>query len=567
MNWVLGIGGFSHDASAALLCDGELVAAVQEERLTRIKHIGGFPYKSVAYCLEAGGIKPTDILAIAFYAKKTNWDGYLLDSLKAALRNIGTTFSKKREFINNIGFRVYRSLSFRAELARFFYKMEFSRRIFFFYDHHSCHAASAFYSSPFKEAVILCVDAGGDGKSTTMWVGKGNRLHSIGKPMRHPHSLGLLYGKITQYLGFTGAGDEYKVMGLAAYGKPAYLGKLRELIIFEKDGLRLNLDYFNQYDYSLSARFHEHFGPPRKMGDKITNHYQNMASSLQKLYEEALVHLAEVLKRQTGIKNLALAGGTALNCKANGRLLLTGEFDHIYVPAGASDIGTSIGAAQYHFHHRMRKPRNFVMKTDFWGPEYSDDEILEELKRASLSFKTVSDPAGTAAEHIAEGEIVGWFQGRMEFGPRALGNRSILADPSEEYIKDRVNKTIKFREEFRPFAPSCLREKVSDFFHTDVDSPYMTFTLDVLPERKGSITGVVHVDGTARLQTISKEDQPLYYAVIQRFYQLTGIPAVLNTSFNLAGEPIVCSPYDALRTFFTCGMDTLIMGNYMVRKR
>ncbi|MGD2125155.1 MAG: carbamoyltransferase [Desulfobacteraceae bacterium] len=566
MNWILGIGGYSHDASAALLCDGTLVAAVQEERLTRIKHIGGFPFKSIIYCLEAGGIKPEDISAIAFYAKKSNWDGYLIDAMKAPFRNIGFALANTKNFLYSVGFRTYKSLNFRAELERFLYKTGFNKKMFFFYDHHSCHAASAFYSSPFNEAIILCVDAGGDGKSTTMWVGKENELLTIEDPIKHPHSLGLLYGKITQFLGFTGAGDEYKVMGLAAYGRPAYFDSLKDMIKFEDHGYRLNMEYFNPYDYSLSDKFKEKFGPPRNPKDEITDHYANLAASLQRLYEEAVLHLTLGAKRQTGIKNLTIAGGAALNCKANGLLLASGEFDKIFVPAGASDTGTCIGAAQYHYHHTMKMPRHFTMKTDTWGPEYKDKEILEELNRSGLNYEVLSDPAHKAAELIASGKIIGWFQGRMEFGPRALGNRSILADPRKKDIKDRVNKTIKFREQFRPFAPSCLRDKVRDYFAIDVDSPFMTFTLDVLRDRQNTIQGVVHVDGTARLQTVSVEDQPLYYELIHRFYELTGVPVVLNTSFNLAGEPIVCSPYDALRTFFTCGMDALIIGKYLVVK-
>lgn len=568
MTWTLGIGGYSHDASAALLRDGKLVAAVQEERLTRIKHIGGFPYKSIEYCIEVGGIGPKDISAIAFYAKKSNWDRLLLGALKASFLNIRDTLSDTQGFIDTIGNRVYKSLRFRAELRRFFFETGFGKAIFYDYDHHACHAASAFYSSPFDKAVILCIDGAGDGKTTSAWIGRGNVISEIDLGIRHPHSLGLVYHRVTEYLGFLSSGDEYKVMGLAAYGEPVYLNKLRNMIILHTDGsYRLNMNYFKyQYQFSLSEKFYKTFGPPRKKDDEVTEHYANMAASLQRLFEEVLIHLALELKKRTGLKNLAISGGSALNCRGNGKLLLKGEFDSIFVPPGASDLGTSIGAAQYHYHQVLRKPRACHMKRDDWGPGYGDEEILEELNRSGLKYKRLVHPAATAAELIAEGNIVGWFQGRMEFGPRALGYRSILADPRRKDVKDRINKTIKFREEFRPFAPSILREYVKAYFNADVNCPFMTFTLDVLPEKRSEILGIVHVDGTGRLQTVSKEDQPLYYSLISKFNELTGVPVVLNTSFNLAGEPIVCSPHDAIRTFYTCGIDVLVMGHYLVRK-
>lgn len=569
MYWVLGIGGYSHDASAALLCDGQLIAAVQEERLLRNKHIGGFPYKSISYCIKAGGIKSTDISAIAFYTKKSNWDGYLWNVVKFALRNFSYTLTNLKGFVHSFGYRAHKCINFRADLERFFYETRFEKGLFHDYDHHACHAASAYYSSPFDEALVLCVDGGGDGKTTTAWIGKGNRLSEIHLGIKHPHSLGLIYHRITEYLGFLSSGDEYKVMGLAAYGKPVYFDKLKNIIIFQKGGAyKLNMEYFNyQYQYSLSNKFYKNFGPARREDEEINEHYVNMAASVQKLFEEVIIHIAVELKNKTDINNLALSGGTALNCKSNGRLMLTKVFDNIFVPPATSDLGTSIGAAQYHYHHVMQHPKTFHMKSDDWGPEYSNEEILEEFNRSGLKYESLSDPAFTAAKLIADGNIVGWFQGRMEFGPRALGYRSILADPRQKDIKDRINKTIKFREEFRPFAPSILREYVKDYFNVDVDCPFMTFTFDVLPEKRKSIQGIVHVDGTGRLQTVSKEDHPLFYSLIAHFERLTGIPVVINTSFNLAGEPIVCSPYDAIRTFFTCGMDALIIGKYLVRKR
>lgn len=567
MSYILGLGGYSHDASAALLCDGRLVAAVQEERLTRIKHVGGFPYESIRFCLKEACLRKEDIAAIAFYSKKSNWDGFLYRLLQQSVRHLPYTLSHSLGFVHSVGYRVQKSLNFRADCARFFFETGFSKKIFHDYDHHACHAASSFYGSPFDRAIILCVDGGGDGKTTSGWIGENNRIREIDLGIRAPHSLGLLYTRITRFLGFPSSGDEYKMMGLSAYGKPAYLEQMSKLIHIRNGGYRLNMDYFNyQYEYSFSDRFYKEFGPPRRKDDPITEHYANLAASAQKLFENVLLHLAISLKKRTGIRDLAVSGGSSLNCKGNGALLFSGEFDRIFVPSAASDIGTSIGAAQYHYHHIMGKPRSFVLKTDDWGPSYNDDEILEELQRSGIAYRKVDDPSHTAAELLARGKIVGWFQGGMEFGPRALGHRSILADPRKEDIKDRVNKTIKFREEFRPFAPSCLRERVAEYFNCDIDDPFMTFTVNILPHQRTKVPGIVHVDGSCRLQSVAKEDQPVFHELISKFQELTGVPIVLNTSFNLAGEPIVCSPHDALRTFFTCGMDALVIGNFLITK-
>ncbi len=565
---ILGIGGYSHDASTALICDGKLVAAVQEERLTRIKHQGGIPYKSIRYCLKAGGIKPADVSAVAFYTKKSNWDRILWDVFKDSIKKLNYTIFNMSGFANSIGYRVYKSLNFRADLARFFYETGFSKNTFFDYDHHTCHAASGFYSSPFERAVILCLDSVGDGKTTSFFLGEGHLIKEIFPSIKYPHSIAHVYNRITKYLGFTSSGDEYKVMGLAAYGKPLYFDKLKDLVIYEKDGYRLNMKYFSyQYEYSLSKRFFKEFGAARKKEEAITAHHKNMAASMQKLFEDVLFHLASIVKNKSGFRNLVISGGAALNCKGNGKLLYRGEFDNVFVPPGASDLGTSLGAALYHYHQKLDMPRNFTLETDGLGPEYSDEEIRNALERSVLRYERIENPADTAAKLVADGNIVGWFQGRMEFGPRALGYRSILADPRRESIKDKINKTIKFREEFRPFAPSMLQEYTKEYFNKNISSPFMTFTLDITPANKENLAGVVHVDGSVRLHTVSKEDQPLYYSLIEKFYNLTGVPAVLNTSFNLMDEPIVCSPQDAIRTFFSCGMDVLVIGNYLVRKR
>lgn len=568
MSWILGIGGYSHDASAALLKDGKLTAAVQEERLTRIKHAGGFPYASIKYCLEAGGITEDDVSAVAFYAKRSNWDKYLWDALKASVRHVGYTCSHPRGLVTTVGYRVYRSLNFRADLARFFHDTKFSKRRFFFIDHHACHAAAGYFSSPFDEAIVLCLDGGGDGRTTTAWLGRGARLTELPPSINHPHSLGLIYTRVTRYLGFPAPGDEYKVMGLAAHGKPVYLNKIREMIrLSSSGGYRLNMAYFNyQFDYALSGLFERTFGPPRRHGEPLDERHADIAASLQRLFEEVVLYLSIHLKRRAGIRDIAISGGSALNCLANGRLLSSGEFDRVFVPPAAGDLGTSIGAAQYHYYMALGGTERAELRTDGWGPEFDDDAVLHELTRTGLRFGRLDQPAEAAARILAEGKVVAWFQGRMEFGPRTLGFRSILGDPRSVEIKDRINRTVKFRDEFRPFAPSILREHAKAYFGVDCDSPFMTLTFDVLADKRKEIAGVVHVDNTARVQTVSREDQPLYYDLIDHFYRLTGVPVVLNTSFNLAGEPIVCSPHDALRTFFTSGIDVLIMGRYIVTK-
>ena len=386
MTWVLGIGGYSHDASAALLHNGELVAAVQEERLTRIKHVGGFPYESIKYCLQEGGIQRDDVDAVSFYARKSNWDGYLWDVLKASVLHPRYTMSKPRGFVASVGYRFYRSFNFRADLARFFYETGFDRTRFFDHDHHSCHAAAGYYSSPFDEAIVLCVDGGGDGKTTSGWLGRGAQLEELDLGIRHPHSVGLVYTRITQYLGFLSPGDEYKVMGLAAYGKPVYLDKMREMIRFRSDGsYRVNMKFFNyQFEYSLADRFVTEFGPPRAKGEPVDDRHANVAASVQAVFEEVLLHLAVGLKKRTGIRNLAISGGSALNCLANGMLLASGEFDDIFVPPAASDLGTSIGAAQFHYHQRMGNTTRRELRNDGWGPAYGEEEILEELLRAGV---------------------------------------------------------------------------------------------------------------------------------------------------------------------------------------
>ncbi|OGV37090.1 MAG: hypothetical protein A2X48_04570 [Lentisphaerae bacterium GWF2_49_21] len=568
MYYTLGIGGFSHDSSAALLEDGKLAAAVQEERLSRIKHEGGFPYKSINYCLDSAGIKLDDVSAVAFYAKKSNWDKVLFTLAKDSVLNPIYSISHIRNVAVGFGRRLYMSAQFRAEYERFLVKTKLDRSKFHFYDHHSCHAASAFLCSKYDNAIILCIDSVGDGKTTSGWIGRGNSIIPVDLKIRYPHSIAKIYAKITEFLGFHSLGDEYKVMGLAAYGKPSRIEELRKLVRFLPNGeIKLDMNYFTYHDgYGFSSKFYDVFGLPRGNNTPVDGNYADIAASIQALFEEVVMHHALYLKKSTGIRNLCLCGGTALNSKCNGKLVLTGEFDNIFIPPAASDLGTSIGAALLHWNQKLNKPRSFVLETDALGPRYDDPFIKSELEKYNLKYVETEDPSIAAAKLISKGRIIGWFQGRMEFGPRALGYRSILADTRKAEIKNKINSTIKFREEFRPFAPSILRECVKDYFEKDINCPFMTFTLMIKPDRQSEIQGVCHVDGSGRLQSVAENENPAYYRLIKEFHKITGVPVVLNTSFNLAGEPIVCSPYDAIRTFFTSGMNDLIIGKYILSK-
>jgi carbamoyltransferase len=567
MSTILGIGGFSHDSAAALVVDGKLVAAVQEERLTRVKHVGGIPTNAISYCLETSGLTLADLDAITFYTSRKHWTKLCRSYLRSSASHPVDSLMHPGRFLRRLSWHGYRIISFEAELRRYLVASAIPYGKFFDYDHHLCHAASTFYSSPYDEMSVLCVDAVGDGKTTSFWHADENGLREVSPAVPHPHAIASLYSQITRYLGFHSLGDQYKVMGLASYGTPQYLSEMSKLVERRHGGYRLNSDYFDwREDYRLSPKFSEVFGSARLPDEPIEKRHRDIAASLQSFFEGIVLELATFLKEKTGCETLGLAGGSALNCAANGKILRSGLFKNVFVLPCASDLGTCLGAAQYHAHTKLGEPRNFNLTTDAWGPSFDDAEIEAILRRSGVSFTRSHQIETDTARLIANGDIVGWFQGRMEFGPRALGQRSILADPRAPEVKDRVNMTIKFREEFRPFAPMILRENVEEYFGIDCAMPFMTFAVNAEKEYIDKIPSVVHVDGTSRVQTIDKGASPQLHNLISEFKKLTGVPVLLNTSFNLAGEPIVCSPEDALRTFFTCGMDVLAIGSFLVTK-
>jgi len=559
---ILGIGGYSHDSAAALVCDGQLVAAVAEERLTRVKHQGGVPRKAVRHCLETAGLTPDDIDHIGCYMRPF---------VRLARRLPYRMTQMPRSPVYSAGYMAYEV----AHNALYWYGMRGlcgRKTRLHFMEHHPAHAASAFLVSPFDHAALLSIDYVGEYTATWAGVGVGTKLERL-RTRNYPHSLGVFYSAITDYLGFLRASDEYKVMGLASYGEPEFDEDFRKIIRLRPDGwYDVDLSWMvchyapgSRCGY-FSKKFVNRFGPPRRKGEAIEERHRNIAASAQRLLEDAVLRLATRLHQDTRLTQLCLAGGVALNCSMNGRLLRESPFEAIYVQPAAGDDGIAIGAA-YQLHHRLTgAPRSFVMQDARWGPQYSDEVIRGFLDSAKLAYTTVDDIEAYTARLIAEGRIVGWFQGRAEFGPRALGARSILADPTRPEMKDLLNRYVKHREDFRPFAPSCLEERAGEYFTNCTRSPFMLFVYPVEADKRGRVPAVTHVNGTARVQTVSKAVDPRYYRLIQEFEKLRGVPMVLNTSFNVMGEPIVNSPADAVRCFYTTGIDALVLGDYVLTK-
>jgi carbamoyltransferase len=437
--------------------------------------------------------------------------------------------------------------------------------------HHLAHAASSFFLSPYHEAAVLVVDGLGELTSTSIGHGEGGKIRLLNEQF-FPHSLGLLYSLVTDYLGFEANSDEYKVMGLASYGKPAFYESFSNFVQLTADGMfRLNLEYFNpgfRGPNYLGEKFYKTFGPVRQRGEAVTERHADIAASLQKCLEEAVFHIANHLHNLTGQKQLCLAGGVALNCSMNGKLIERTPFKQVFIQPAANDPGTAIGAAYYVYHQTLGHRRDFQMTHAYLGPEYSNEEIKKALDLAKQMYAFFEEPEllKYAAKLLAEGKIVGWFQGRMEWGPRALGNRSILADPTRSDMKDIINYYVKHREEFRPFAPAVVEERAKEFFEVSEPSPFMLFACRVKEEAKNKIPAVTHIDGTARVQTISRDVNARFYNLIVEFERLRGVPVLLNTSFNIMGEPIVCTPRDAVRCFAACGMDALVIGNFLLEK-
>jgi carbamoyltransferase len=558
---ILGVNAFHGDAAAALVVDGELVAAAEEERFNRIKHCAGFPLEAVRWCLADAGLHPADLDHIAV---SRNPRANLWPKLRRAVRTRPRYVKTRLENARRIG-------DIRGELDRALGTE--TRAEIHNVEHHQAHVASAFFVSPFEEAAILSVDGFGDFASTLLAVGRGNRFEVLDRVL-FPHSLGIFYTALTQWLGFPKYGDEGKVMGLAPYGDPKrHLGRMRELV--RLDGLfELGLDYFSHPRDGVdltwaegtptigrlySNRIVETFGEPRADED--------VAAALQAVLEEAYLHLVRELERRTGLSSICLAGGVALNAVANGRIRPETDFGGVFVQPAAGDSGTAIGAAYWVWNQHLGKPREFVMEHASTGPEYSDDECASAVGAAGLAAAHLADDElfPEVARRIADGEVVGWFQGRMEFGPRALGNRSIVVDPRRADMKDVLNARIKHREPFRPFAPSILAEATGGWFEQDYPSPFMVLVYKTRPERRAQIPAVNHIDDTGRLQTVEQRVNPRYHRLISEFERLTRVPVVLNTSFN-ENEPIVMSPQHALETFAKTKMDVLVLGNLVIRR-
>jgi carbamoyltransferase len=591
--WILGISALYHDSAAAIIHNGHIVAAAQEERFTRIKHDPAFPTNAIQFVIDKAGIRLSEVAAVVFYDKPFLKFERLLESYLATAPKGFRSFCKampvwldEKLFLKNLLVKQLKAID-----------ADFSRDRCRFSEHHFSHAASAYYPSPFDDAVVLTLDGVGEWATTTVARGYQHQLNMV-KEIHFPHSLGLLYSAVTYYLGFKVNSGEYKVMGLAPYGSPRYTDLIfKHLLDLKADGsFRLNLNYFD-YVTGLTMtnkRFERLFGQPRRQPETeaLTTFHMDMAASVQAATEQVVLTMVRSLAQTFDTPNLCLAGGVALNCVANGKIRREGMFSNIWVQPAAGDAGGALGAALGYWHQILEKPRlrplQDQMQGSYLGPEYTLSQIQSQLAEVGAQFSAMStqEMLKTTAQALADGKAVGWFQGRMEFGPRALGGRSILGDPRSDTMQKNLNLKVKFRESFRPFAPSVLSENVSAWFDFEGDSPYMLMVDNVHPERccpmtdeqkalfgidklnvhRSSIPAVTHVDYSARIQTVHKETNPLYHALISQFEALTGCPVLINTSFNVRGEPIVESPQDAFRCFMGCDLDVLVIGNCVMEK-
>ena len=591
---ILGISAFYHDSAAALIDDGKIIAAAQEERFTRKKQDSGFPVKAMEYCLEEAGTELSDIDFIAFYDKPFLKFERLMETYVAYAPKGFESFRMAMPLW--IKEKLFQKSLLRNKLRSHAPDYNWDNRLLFA-EHHQSHAASAFYPSPFESAAILTMDGVGEWTTTSLGLGKGNSVEMV-RELHFPHSLGLLYSAFTYYTGFRVNSGEYKVMGLAPYGEPKYAQLIMDNVVdIKQDGsFRLDLSYF---DFCTGLRmtnekFDALFGaPPRSPESRLTQREMDLAASIQEVTEEIVLRLGRSIAKETGEKNLCLAGGVALNCVANGKLLRDKSFDNIWIQPAAGDAGGALGAALIAHHHFQGQPRKLNgvmdgMKGSYLGPEFAQDDIERRLTAAGAKFTVQSDDEtiDRTATALTEGKAVGWFQGRMEFGPRALGGRSILGDPRDPAMQKTLNLRVKFRESFRPFAPSVLREDVTDWFELDGDSAYMLlvanvkedqrrdmtqeeqalFGIDKLNVPRSTIPAITHVDYSARIQTVHEQTNPRYHALIKSFKDKTGCPIVINTSFNVRGEPIVCTPEDAFRCFMGSGIEVLVVGNCYLAK-
>jgi carbamoyltransferase len=593
---ILGISAYYHDAAACMVIDGEIVAAAQEERFTRKKHDPAFPRHALTYCMTAAGVQPGEIDHVVFYDKPfLKFERLLETYLAFAPRGFTSFFRALPVWLKD---KLFQKRVITGELQELWGKeIDWEQRLLFS-EHHLSHAASAYFPSPFDSAAVLTMDGVGEWSTTSLAIGRGPRL-TVEREIHFPHSLGLLYSAITYYTGFKVNSGEYKVMGLAPYGEAKYAGLIRDHLIDIKDdgSFALNMEYFD-YCTGLTmtnTKFDTLFGgPPRAPESDLTRREMDLAASVQTVAEEVILKLARGAAASTGEKNICLAGGVALNCVANGRLLREKVFENIWIQPAAGDAGGAVGAALAVCHLMHGLPRHVSaagadgMRGAFLGPEFSQQEIEERLARCDAVYAVFSDCEiiERTAQALADGKAVGWMNGRMEFGPRSLGARSIIADARSPSMQKILNLKVKFRESFRPFAPSVLREDLAEWFELDTDSPYMLLVADVVKERRrpmteqeqglfgidklniprSSIPAVTHVDYSARVQTVHKQTNPRYHRLISRFKELTGCPVLVNTSFNVRGEPIVCTPEDAFRCFMGTGLDLLVMGNAILLK-
>lgn len=599
---VLGISAYYHDSAAAIIVDGDIVAAAQEERFSRKKHDPGFPTQAVRYCLESQGLTLADINTVVYYEKPLLTFERLLETYLGAAPRGGRSFIaamqvwlKEKLFLKT---ELKKELRAVAEAIAATNNQQASTELpeLLFSEHHLSHAAAAFYPSPFEESVVLCMDGVGEWATTSAWIGKNASIDPLWE-ISFPHSLGLLYSAFTYYCGFKVNSGEYKLMGLAPYGEPKYVDTIKDkLIDIKSDGtFRLDIRYFKYHrGFRMTGRkFHKLFGkPPRKGETELTQFHMDLAASIQIVTEEIVLRLARSLRQETGIKNLCLAGGVALNCVANGKLLKEKIFEEIWIQPASGDAGSALGAGLigWYQHHDKRRivNKNDSMKGTYLGPEFSNEEIIQYLNRISAPFHSQNDPElfERLAKELENGHIIGWFNGPMEFGPRSLGARSILGDPRNQKMQSVMNLKIKYRESFRPFAPSVLEEDVSNQFEMNSNSPYMLlvapvkkqlckqmteeenklFGIEKLNIPRSSLPAITHVDYSARVQTVSRRTNPRYYDLISAFKQRTGCPTLVNTSFNVRGEPIVCTPQDAYRCFMRTEMDILVLQNQTLFK-